>query len=80
MMNQEKKVVYMSGSVQNPLKVGLRAVIFHTKGRTWTSPVAAIHQIADDLIVFETRNSTYCVAPRQSPTPAMTYADTALCA
>lgn len=70
MMNLEKKVVCLQGSVQFPLKTGARAVIIHTSGQIWTSVVNTIYQIAEDLIIFETQNSTYCVAPRIAPEPA----------
>jgi len=80
MLNQEKKTVFLSGSVQLPLKVGTRALILNTGGPIWTSTVVAIQQISEDLIVFETRNSTYCVAPKQSPAPAAVYMQAALCA
>jgi len=79
-MIQEKKTVFISGNVQLPLEVGARAFISHAGGTIFTSAVVAIHQIAEGLIVFETHNSTYCIAPRQSPTQAFAYRQSALCA
>lgn len=70
MMNSEKRVVFLQGSVQFPLKIGAMAIIYHGGRATRTSVVAAIHQVSDDLIVFETRNSTYCVASKFAPEPA----------
>lgn len=68
-MNPEKKVVILKGAVQFPLEIGARAVIRHTGGPTWTSAVKVIRQVAEDLIVFETQNSTYCVTSRSAPEP-----------
>ena len=81
MFNNEKKTVFINGSVHLPLKVGTRAIIYHNGGSTWTSTVLAIHRLAEDLIVFETRNSTYCVSLKHSPvaTAAANYLP-ALCA
>lgn len=70
MMNGEKKVVFLQGSVQFPLKLGAMAIIYHGGRITRTSVVAAIHQVSDELIVFETQNSTYCVASKFAPEPA----------
>lgn len=70
MLNTEKKVVFLSGSVQLPLKIGLGASIFHNDRLIRTSIVAAIMQVAEGFIVFETQNSTYCVASHMSPEPA----------
>ena len=66
----DKKVVMISGFVQLPLKIGTRATICQHDGETiLTSTVAAIKQVGEDFIVFETWNSTYCVAPHFAPEP-----------
>jgi hypothetical protein len=80
MMNLEKKVVYLSGTVQPPLKIGASAFIFHNGRIIRTSVVMAIHQVSKGLIVFETQNSTYCVAPQHSPVSAAVVSAMPLCA
>ena len=80
MFNEEKKAIFLKGSVQLPLKVGVRAIIYQTSGPIWTSAVEVIHQLSEDLIVFETRNSTYCVATKQTPEPMVLNVQQALCA
>jgi len=79
-MDQEKKVVFLSGSIQLPLKVGEMALMFHNGLPIRTSVVMAIQQISDDLIVFETRNSTYCVAPKIPFAQSVFIAQSAVCA
>ncbi|MDR1204513.1 MAG: hypothetical protein LBL26_03405 [Peptococcaceae bacterium] len=79
-MNLEKKAVFINGYVQLPLKIGASALIIHANGQIWTSVVKAIHQVAEDLIVFETRNSTYCVASHIAPEPAAMAAQMYACA
>lgn len=69
MLNADKKAVLLYGSLQLPLKVGLRAIIFQNGGHIRTSAVAAITQVDERFIVFETQDSTYCVAPCLSPEP-----------
>lgn len=67
----DKKIVMINGSVQLPLKIGTRATVYQYDGETMlTSAVAAIKQVAENFIVFETQNSTYCVAPHFAPEPA----------
>jgi len=80
MINEEKKTVFLKGSVQFPLKVGARAIIYHADRSTWTSAVELIHQVSEDLIVFETRNSTYCIALKNAPLPSAVYLQPAMCA
>jgi len=71
MMIFDKKVIMINGSVQLPLKIGTRATVYQHDGEMMlTSTVAAIKQVGEDFIVFETRNSTYCVAPHFAPEPA----------
>ena len=80
MVNQEKKVYFLCGSVLSPLKVGAKSAIYYNSQTIRTAEVAVIHQISEDLIVFETRDRTYCVAPKQSPANAAMGVPAALCA
>ena len=80
MAYQEKKVYFLSGTVLSPLKVGARSSIFHNNKTIRTAEVAAINQISEDLIVFETHDHTYCVAPKHSPANAAMGVPAALCA
>jgi hypothetical protein len=68
----KKKTVFLSGSVRLPLKIGERAIIFHGGGITLTGTVTAIQRMTDDLIVFETQDATYCVAPKFAAAAALT--------
>ena len=80
MTDQKKKVYFLSGSVLSPLKVGARSFIFQNSKTIRTAEVAVIHQISEDLIVFETRDHTYCVAPKQSLANAAMNVPAAICA
>lgn len=80
MNNNEKRVVFMKGSVQFPLRIGAKAIINHSDGPTLSSVVEVIHRVSDDLIVFETLNSVYCVAVKRSPIPSSAAMQPALCA
>jgi len=70
LMNLRKKVIYIKGFVKLPLKIGMTAIIFYDGGIIKTPPVEMIKRIAEDIIVFKTRNSTYCVVPYFSPESA----------
>lgn len=70
MMNFNKKVVLINGTVQLPLKLGSRATVYQHGETIRTSTVAAIKQVGEDFIVFETQNSTYCVTPSFAPEPS----------
>ncbi len=70
MVNVKKKVVFLNGSVQLPLKTGARATVYHHGEIIQTSIVTAIKQVAENFIIFETQSSTYCVALSITPDPA----------
>ncbi len=80
MMYYEKKTVLVSGSVLFPLEIGGSAIIVNGTEVIRTSAVAAIQHVSRDLIVFETRNSKYCVASTPSPAPEARTINIALCA
>ena len=63
MLNIKKKVVSLNGTVLMPLKIKERAIIYYNGGKITTSVVVSIKEVSKDLIVFETLNSVYCVAP-----------------
>ena len=73
MVNSVKRVFFINGSVQLPLKVGTGAVIFHSGGPTRTPAVETINRISEEIIVFETSDSTYNVAFKPSPVTAAAY-------
>ena len=72
MINLNKKVVLLSGSIVFPLRVGESAIIFYSGGMLRTSAVERIKQITLESIVFETKNSIYCVSTHPDPVPAVT--------
>ena len=68
MLNIKKKGILLSGQVSMPLIIGQCAVIYHIHGeKTITPAVAAVKRISEKFIVFETRDSIYCVVPQFVP-------------
>ena len=70
MLSREKKRVFLQGKILS-LKVGECAIISSSQGTIRTSTVAAVEYPASDFIMFETRNSVYCVAPARHPMSMM---------
>ncbi|SHO54161.1 hypothetical protein SAMN02745217_04616 [Anaerocolumna xylanovorans DSM 12503] len=62
-MNESKKYVFISGEVALPLIINQSAMIYHRNRCTRTSSVVSIMEVTRNRILFETRNSIYCVAP-----------------
>ena len=75
-MNELKKSVLVSGTVNFPLTVGNRAVIFQNNGGTrYTSIIQAINQVSNGFIAFETENTFYRVKqPNASSQKAAAFA------
>ena len=80
MFNQEKKIVVLNGTVSLPLEIGKIATIFHNQGITRTSTVADIKQITQKYIIFETKNTNYCVITKLTPASAVVNNRMAFCA
>lgn len=69
-MNSKKKSVFIKGTVKFPLRIGMKAIIFHDGGIIRTPSIEMIKRITPELIIFETRNSIYYIAPYFAPEPA----------
>lgn len=65
-----KAMKIMEGTLIRPLSVGSRALFLHWGGLVRTSPVVAIHNIADDEVRFETMDTSYRLLTRPTREPA----------
>lgn len=59
MVQKEKAMKTMTGTLLRPLAVGAKAVILHQVQITLTSRVVEIHSRTEDEIRFETLNTQY---------------------
>ena len=59
MVEKEKAMKTMTGTLLRPLAVGAKAVILHQGQITLTSRVVEIHSRTEDEIRFETLNTQY---------------------
>ena len=59
MNTDEKKTRTLNGTLMMPLTVGTKAVILHQGQVTLTTPVVAIHRLAENEVRFETKNTHY---------------------
>ena len=59
MVQKEKAMKTMTGTLLRPLAVGAKAVILHQGQITLTSRVVEIHSRTEDEIRFETLNTQY---------------------
>ena len=59
MVQKEKAMKTMTGTLLRPLAVGAKAVIIHQGQITLTSRVVEIHSRTEDEIRFETLNTQY---------------------
>ena len=59
MVQKEKAMKTMTGTLLRPLAVGAKAVILHQGQITLTSLVVEIHSRTEDEIRFETLNTQY---------------------
>jgi hypothetical protein len=68
-----KKNVYMTGTLASPLKKRVRALIKCSGTLVYTSPVVEIRTVTTDCACFETMNSVYHVSlapvPFRAPLP-----------
>lgn len=62
-MNGSKKYVLINGEVVLPLIINQSAMIYHGNKCTRTSLVLSIMEVSRSRVLFETRNSIYCVVP-----------------
>lgn len=69
-MTKSKKSVVLHGSLLCPLVVG-QGAIFYAGGKIYhTSRVVAVHEHSDELVRFETVNSTYHLSMTPFPLAA----------
>lgn len=76
----EKKRIFISGSLLFPLRKGDRAVIVRYGGYTYTSRVVRILETKTDHVLFETENHVYRVSLAPSPKAAALFRPLAMCA
>lgn len=76
----DKKHIFISGSLLFPLKKGDRAVIIRHGGYTHTSRVVRILETETDHVLFETMNHIYRVSLAPSPKMAALLKPLAMCA
>jgi len=69
MDNEKKEPIFLSGTVQLPLKIGEFAMITDRERVFLTMNVAAIQQYSEDMVIFETQKNVYCVSPPITPMP-----------
>ena len=65
-----KKAAIIQGMLMSPLTVGHRALIYAQGHPMLTSTVVAIHDISDEHIRFETRNTNYTLLLHPDPETA----------
>ena len=70
MVQKEKAMKTMTGTLLRPLAVGAKAVILHQGQITLTSRVVEIHSRTEDEIRFETLNTQYRLLTGPSSEPA----------
>lgn len=79
-MNFAKRMIHLNGNVSYPLKTKEKAKIICETGVVFTSPVIAILRVSQDSIVFETKDSIYCVSAPLLPEPMAIPIGMAVCA
>lgn len=60
-LKHTKKQITLNGSLAYPLRIGERALIIYGCDMITTSTVQAILEVSYDCLVFETRNTIYCL-------------------
>jgi hypothetical protein len=75
-----KKDVYLTGTLASPLKEGSRALINCNGSCVYTSRVVEIRKVTADFAFFETMNSIYHVSLVPVPSRAPLPDDLAMCA
>ena len=61
-----KKHAILEGNVISPLIIGQRIAISNNGQTILTSPLAAVHEISEQRITIETRNTFYYIVPVHS--------------
>ena len=80
MVQKEKAMKTMTGTLLRPLAVGAKAVILHQGQITLTSRVVEIHSRTEDEIRFETLNTQYRLLTGPCSEPAADYFSLAMAA